>query len=197
MLENVANVCTFNPERTHRYVLSRVIKSLPGDGDFGPPERLRLLFVMLNPSTADEEKLDPTVGKCAKYADAWGYSDLAVVNLFSLRSTDPRALKGDLHPEGDPDNLFHILHQASLADTVVVAYGNHGGYQGRSRRVLGRLLDYHARLYALGLNLTGHPVHPLYQCDDSQFFPVVVTSKGTLEREGNEARQEKNAHSNS
>ena len=101
----------------YRYLLRR-------SWDF---DRMRALFVMLNPSTADEKILDPTVAKCAKYSYGWGYADLVVVNLFSLRATNPRELKTAMRPEGDPENMFHILHQAEMADVVVVAYGNHGG----------------------------------------------------------------------
>ena len=180
MLENVANLCTFNMKRTHRYVLARQLMGYLGHND---AEKLSILWVMLNPSTADEAFLDPTVAKCAKYSYAWGFAGLVVVNLFSLRATNPRQLKTAMRPEGDPENMFHILHQAEMADMVVVAYGNHGGYEGRHKRVLHRLLDYHERLYALGLNKTGHPVHPLYQLDSRKLFPVVVTSEGLLERE--------------
>ena len=60
----------------------------------------RLLFVMLNPSTADAETDDPTLRRCIGYSRAWGYGGLAVVNLFGLRTTDPRELRRHADPVG-------------------------------------------------------------------------------------------------
>ena len=63
------------------------------------------LFIMLNPSTADALKLDPTVTRCYNYAGAWGYGHLLVANLFALRSTDP-------------DRLYH--HHDPVATTTTL-----------------------------------------------------------------------------
>lgn len=38
-------------------------------------------FVMLNPSTADARKDDPTIRRCLSYARSWGYDGIRVVNL--------------------------------------------------------------------------------------------------------------------
>src|ERR1051326_5628436 len=62
-----------------------------------------LVFVMLNPSTADAEKNDPTVERCERRAKAGGFGGGEVVNLFALRSTDPKALYSAADPIG-PEN---------------------------------------------------------------------------------------------
>ena len=59
---------------------------------------------MLNPSTADEHVLDPTVKKCVKWAKQWGFGALDVCNIFAWRSTDPKLLynlKDPVGPEND------------------------------------------------------------------------------------------------
>ncbi len=85
----------FNEDRTHRFLLKRKIK--PGDAI--------CLFAMLNPSKADEEKNDNTVSRCIKFADIWGFSWVWVVNIFSIRSTDPKVLylTGKIN-----DPFFHV-----------------------------------------------------------------------------------------
>jgi hypothetical protein len=62
----------------------------------------RCLFIMLNPSTADEHVLDPTVKKCVKWARSWGFGALDVCNLFAWRATDPSELYHIPDPVG-PD----------------------------------------------------------------------------------------------
>ncbi|TMH62992.1 MAG: DUF1643 domain-containing protein, partial [Betaproteobacteria bacterium] len=57
-------------------------------------------FLMLNPSTADEFKLDPSCTRARRYAERWGYGALIVTNVFGWRATDPQALKEIADPVG-------------------------------------------------------------------------------------------------
>src|SRR5216110_1785824 len=50
-------------------------------------------FLMLNPSTADEWKLDPSCTRARLYAERWGYGALIVTNAFGWRATDPQEMK--------------------------------------------------------------------------------------------------------
>jgi hypothetical protein len=119
-------------------------------------------FLMLNPSTADHEKNDPTVERCQRRAHAMGYGGLVVTNLFALRSTDPRALKKDADPVG-PDNDQAILEAASSCQRVICAWGTHGVLHDRGIVVLKMLaLEHKRKLLCLGLTSGGHPRHPLY-----------------------------------
>ena len=118
------------------------------------------LFIMLNPSTADAVMDDPTVRRCISYARGWGYGSLSVVNLYGLRATDPTDLAKHPEPIG-PNNDMHILGHAVMADLIVCAWGNHG--TPRSQTVVDMLLANMNHLHCLGVNLTGEPVHPLYQ----------------------------------
>lgn len=116
-------------------------------------------FLMLNPSTADEAKLDPTCARARAYAEAWGYGALIVTNVFGWRSTDPRALARVRDPVGTGNDAA-ILRAAKEADLVVCAWGNHGGDRGRLVEEL--LRKEKTQLHALKLTGSGQPGHPLY-----------------------------------
>ncbi len=116
-------------------------------------------FVMLNPSTADGERDDATIRRCAGFARAWGFAAMTVVNLFALRATDPARLRRARDPVG-PGNDRHIAEAAAGADALVIAWGAHGALGGRDRAVLALLAG--CRPACLGLTRTGQPRHPLY-----------------------------------
>jgi hypothetical protein len=147
----------FDPTRTFRYRLSRT-----WDRE-GPV----VAFVMLNPSTADAEVLDPTVRRCVGFARAWGFGGVQVVNLFAFRATDPRDLARAAAPVG-AGNDRAILDAASRADRVVVAWGTRGTHRGRASAVAGLLEAAAVRTVALGTTKGGQPRHPLYVRGDTR-----------------------------
>lgn len=119
-------------------------------------------WVMLNPSTADASKEDPTIRKCIGFARRWGFGAIAIVNIFALRSTDPRALYADPAPVGELNDAA-ILEGAGRARLIVAAWGVHGAHRGRAAQVLDLLkLGAERVVHCLGVTKDGHPKHPLY-----------------------------------
>lgn len=148
----------------YRYRLTRHLQ--PKGGLSSTP--MTCLFVMLNPSTADEKHDDPTIRRCKAFALAWSCDQLEVVNLFALRATDPSELVRQPSPIG-PDNDRHIAEACAVAGIVVCAWGN--GKSGRlarmvderSRWVLGIIRDHgHSPMRIGPPTKDGHPRHPLY-----------------------------------
>ena len=80
----------FDPTGVYRYSLWR-------EWDARAPA---VAFVMLNPSTADAGKDDPTIRRCASFARSWGYGSLEVVNLFAYRASEPKRLRQTPDPIG-------------------------------------------------------------------------------------------------
>lgn len=119
----------------------------------GVPPRM-VAFLMLNPSTADATRDDATVRRCIGYGRAWGFNRLEVINLFALRSTDPRALYAHPAPVG-PGNDDMILAVARTAGLVVAAWGHHGVHDGRAAQVLAMLRA--AGITPMCLGLTKEP----------------------------------------
>ena len=118
-------------------------------------------FLMLNPSTADELKLDPSCTRARVYAEKWGYGALIVTNLFAWRATDPDDMKAAKDPVGKGNDAA-ILRAAREAAIVVCAWGNHGAHEGRSTKVVELLRNGGVNLFLLKKNACGEPAHPLY-----------------------------------
>jgi len=139
----------FSECRTWRYTLDR-------SWNYWKPF---LLWILLNPATANAEVDDPTNRRGIRYAQEWGYGSLTFCNLFAFRTAYPSELKKASDPIG-PDNDGMIMINARRADKIMIGWGNHGDYMNRSDEVLDMLEDY--KLYCLTQNKSGQPKHPLY-----------------------------------
>lgn len=135
-----------------------------------------LLYIMLNPSTADDHIDDSTIRSCRRLAVNNSYDSFWVGNLFAVRSTDPTFLKtlsvGDA--EG-PNNYNALTEMVDLADDIVVAWGKFGG-QGTFN--LKKLLD-GIDLLCIDTNKDGSPAHPLYQRTKTKFKPWAFKNPGS------------------
>jgi len=143
---------TFSDCERYRYKLWRVWDKSKGI----------CMFLMLNPSTADELQNDPTVERCERRARSMGYGGLVVCNLFAFRATQPADMKAQDDPVG-PDNDAVIIEESRGAAMIVCAWGNHGIHRNRSERVRAILGLHNITLHALNISKSGEPAHPLYQ----------------------------------
>ncbi|MBB3167330.1 DUF1643 domain-containing protein [Simiduia aestuariiviva] len=150
------NTAHLSPCRTYRYALWRTWD------DNLPP----VMFIGLNPSTADEQQDDPTLRRCINFAKSWGYGGVIMANLFAFRATDPAHMKQAEDPVGPQNNrwLRKLAQQSAL---VVAAWGNDGDYRQRATQVCQRI----ANLHCLKINGSGAPGHPLYQRANCQPLP--------------------------
>ncbi|APE44814.1 hypothetical protein BOO69_16470 [Sulfitobacter alexandrii] len=121
----------------------------------------KVMFVMLNPSTATEVQNDPTVERCERRARHLGYGGFRVTNIFAWRATDPRDMRAAADPVG-PENDATLAAGCLWADHVIAAWGVHGAHMGRGPLVAARLMASGRPLFHLGLSKEGHPRHPLY-----------------------------------
>lgn len=136
----------------YRYILRRQL---------GRVETPPCLFVMLNPSTADEVRNDPTVRRCIGFANHWVCSELRIINLFGLRATDPKELFTAVDPVG-PGNFQAVRDQLALNNLeggiLVAAWGAHK--MASQSPVYDLVLSHRPK--CLGQTSTGAPRHPLY-----------------------------------
>ena len=146
------NECVFSTDRHHRYTLIHRWDELLNP-DHG------IAWICLNPSTADEHQLDPTLRRIRDFSATWGYSFFIMLNLFAWRATQPADMKVATDPVG-PDNDKWIAHWSSKVDRVMLGWGEHGAHNGRDQQVLA-YLD-RSKTFCLERNASGQPKHPLY-----------------------------------
>lgn len=148
---DAASIALYSDCENFRYSLTRVWDAKPG----------KVLFIMLNPSTATEVENDPTVERCERRARALGFGGFRVCNIFAWRATDPRNMRAQGDPVG-PENDISILDGCDWADQIICAWGTHGAHRKRGAEVAELLRQTGRPLMHLGLSKAGFPKHPLY-----------------------------------
>ena len=142
----------------YRYKLSRIWNS----------DEPMVMFIMLNPNTADANVDDPTIRRCIGFAKSWGYGGLWVGNLFALRSPHHEDLLLADDPVGSQNNAA-LNSMADRSDLVVAAWSAFAAKfparEAQVREMFG------PRLYCLATTKGGHPQHPVYLKGD--LTPIV------------------------
>ena len=118
-------------------------------------EREPLVFICLNPSTADEQHNDPTNRRTIGFARDLGFGGMIMANLFAYRATQPADLFKAQDPVG-PDNDQWLAELTNHGLTMIAGWGNHGHRPERLAQLKG------LQLQALKVNGSGAPAHPLY-----------------------------------
>lgn len=145
---------------TYRYTLWR---------DASPIGSGNVLFIGVNPSTADAETDDATVRKWRGFSSRWGFKQFKVGNLFAFRSTDVRNLATAEDPVG-PENDDRLRSLMIDADLVVPCWGNVEKVPGWKAKQLMRdrvgviremLQSVACPVRVFGLTGNGDPKHPL------------------------------------
>jgi hypothetical protein len=120
-----------------------------------------VLFIGLNPSTADAERDDPTIRRCIGFARAWGYGGIEMGNLFDWRTSNPKKLprSGFAVSEYNHPCLRIRVDEARL---VIACWGAVRWAQWRIDQVFRDLFSEEKRWYCLGMTKEDYPRHPLY-----------------------------------
>lgn len=154
----VARTASFSRDRRYRYRLTRTWNA----------REAPLVWVMLNPSAADDVDDDPTTRRVMALSRGWGFGGCEVVNLFGFRTHRPLALAVADDPVG-PRNGTTVgaaLVAAAPAGVVVVGWGctvvPGVSVAAAGRAMLRRVGRAGLRAVAVGHNRDGSPRHPLY-----------------------------------
>ena len=140
----------FTDDRTHRlYLWRRWNKEGPW-----------VMFIGLNPSTADERLNDPTVRRCIGFALKWGYGGMFMCNVFTLVSTDPKKLNVEIPVVMEASLAMRVIRERCRE--AVAAWGDLITKVRVGEERVERIKQDLSPLHCLGMTKQGHPRHPLY-----------------------------------
>ncbi len=147
----------FSLNRKYRYVLWRI-------WDNSKPF---VMFIGLNPSTANEATDDPTIRRVVSFANRWGYGGVYMTNLFAFVTAYPEKLKECDDPLGA--NNKWLKEFAKKCERIIFAWGSFPESKERAKEVM-QLFDG----YALMINKDGSPRHPLYVKGNTNPVPMYI-----------------------
>ena len=91
-------------------------------------DKKKVLFIMLNPSTADIHNNDLTTIRCMNFAKKWGYGGIMIGNIYPFRAKRPKHLREWLNNDFGVacslwENQVHVGEMVGEADLIVCAWG--------------------------------------------------------------------------
>lgn len=159
-----------NENNSARYVL----------GEITQPKGKTLLCFGINPSTASPECLDNTIRKVVRISRNNGYENWIMLNVYPQRATDPNNLHAILDEELHKANILHIKQVAKdYSDCdILLAYGNLIDKRAYLKNCLRDILDnlQGKKVKVIKTTKLNHPVHPLYQKDESKLVDFYHSS---------------------
>jgi hypothetical protein len=159
------NGAAFSEGRQYRFALWRIWdKTKP-----------LVMFIGLNPSTADENENDNTIKRVKSISENLGFGGFYMMNCFPLISTNPGVLhdfyETPFHDSEDIENMRWLLDISKKCGEIIFAWGNFKVAKQRAESIAG----YFQNAKALFINKNGSPKHPLYCKKDIK--PVLYESR--------------------
>lgn len=164
LMPGVNGDATFSADGRYRQLMRRWL---------GPefPERY-ILFIGMNPSTADASVNDPTCAREWAFARREGFDAMVKANVGDYRATDPKMLLASGVEAVSPDNLPTIRKAAAGADRVVLCHGKlNRALAPAGKGLVDALREDGVPLWCFGTNGDGSPKHPLYLRADTPLIP--------------------------
>lgn len=161
-VDNEPSGAIFTDDHTHRVYLWRKWKK---EGPW-------VMFIGLNPSTADERINDPTVRRCMGFAERWGYSGMFMCNVFTLVSTDPKKLNTEVPITTGAHLAMKVIR--NKCEKAIACWGNLVTQVRAGEGQIERIVNDLSPLHCLGMTKQGYPRHPLYVPYSSQLIEYSV-----------------------
>ena len=154
------NGAAFSECRNYRYALWRI-----WDNDLP-----KVMFIGLNPSTANENTDDPTIRRVVRFAKKWACGGVYMMNLFACVTPYPEQVKNWSDPIGDNDRWLIDIAKVCNGQ-VVCAWGD---FKVAKERAIEVKSMFFGRTWALVINKNGTPRHPLYV--NGNITPILFNS---------------------
>ena len=163
--------CLFSECKSYRWILKRELLS----------GKKTVIFIGLNPSTANSSNNDRTLSRMINFCSKWNYKNIYVINLFGLISKSPIQLSKSNDPIGENNNFITLktleFWRENINCDLWLGWGDKGQLKGRDLKVLKLIKNffnfksnennYSERVLTLGLSKKGNPRHPLYAPNQS------------------------------
>jgi hypothetical protein len=164
LMPGVQGDATFSPDGKYRQLMRRWLgQTFPGR---------YMLFIGMNPSTADALVNDPTCAREWSFAQREGFDAMVKANVGDYRATDPRMLLAPGVVASSVDNLPAIRAAAARADKVVLCHGKlNKALAPAGRALVEAMKSDGVTLWSFGQNADGSPKHPLYLRGDTPLRP--------------------------
>ncbi len=162
LMPGVNGDATFSADGRYRQLMRRWL---------GPtfPERY-ILFIGMNPSTADASINDPTCAREWTFSRREGFEAMVKANVGDYRATDPKMLLAPGVEASSPENLPAIRKAAAGAGAglVVLCHGKlNKALAPAGKALIEALREDGVTLWCFGTNGDGSPKHPLYLRGDT------------------------------
>lgn len=160
LMPGVKGDATFSADGRYRQLMRRWIEETY-------PAKY-VLFIGMNPSTADATVNDPTCAREWTFANREGYSAMVKANVGDYRATDPKMLLAPGVEAVSNANLPIIRTAAAGADLVILCHGKlNKALAPAGRALVDALRTDGIDLWCFGTNGDGSPKHPLYLRSDT------------------------------
>ena len=134
----------------------------------GKPGKSSLLAVGLNPSSADEKRLDPTTRIIERIAKNHGCDGWYIINLYPLRCAKPADLPRRKSVEHFSQNIRFVdaflRENMESVGKVCLGWGNHIGtlsyLQKAAIEIQDLLMNHTSEFCCIGITKDGNPMHP-------------------------------------
>ena len=167
LMPGVQGDATFSFDGRYRQLMRRWI------GDSFPDRYI--LFIGMNPSTADAAVNDPTCAREWSFTQREGFQAMVKANVGDYRATDPKMLLAPGVEASSPANLPAIRQVAAGAERVILCHGKLNKALAPAGKALVEALKADGvELWCFGTNADGSPKHPLYLRGDTPLRPFEV-----------------------
>ena len=134
----------------------------------GKPGKSCLLAVGLNPSSADEKRLDPTTRIIERIAQTHGLDGWYIINLYPVRCAKPSDLPRRKSADHFSQNIrcidAFLQENMDSIGKVCLGWGNHIGkvsyLQNAAIEIRSLLMNYTSEFCCIGITKDGNPIHP-------------------------------------
>lgn len=160
LMEGVKGDAVFSDDGRYRHLMRRWL------GESFPNRYI--LFIGMNPSTADATVNDPTCAREWTFARREGFDAMIKANVGDYRATHPKMLLESGVEASSPVNLATIRQAAAGAARVVLCHGKLNRALVPAGRDLVQALDQDGvDIWCFGVNADNSPKHPLYLRGDT------------------------------